>query len=230
MVRKLLLLTKRSRAILTFRPHHAGRRPVLYIVLVILIGIWMPQSAAAKSKKKQQSEVLPPVAKSGPSFEATRDWIVSTLTQYGGYWEDSGGIWHVYSNVAISNSCVLTFQNDQYMNSYKSGSKPFPFDSGVVTIPLGAVTSSTLNQYEGGFFISILTGSISAITQTSGGGLTPAMANYTLDINRAVRPVAGQPTPDNPQDMAKRFLPAFQHMVDICKGTYQAPVQQKQPF
>lgn len=203
---------------------------IFKITTLSVVVLFASQAAQAKKKIPPAPDVPPPVAKSGPSFETTRDWMVSTLNQYGGYWEDSDGIWHVYSNAAISNSCLLTFQNDQYMNSYKSGSRPFPFDSGVVTIPLGAITSAALNQYRGGFFISILTGNISAITQNSGGGLTPAMANYDLDINRMPHPVAGQPMPDSPQDMAKRFLPALQHMVDICKGTYQAPAQQKQPF
>jgi hypothetical protein len=202
--------------------------------LLALAGMLLPQATMGQ-KKTEQTQPPPPVAKSGPSFEATRDWMVSTLSQYGGTDEDSAGVWYVYSNVDISNECVLTLQNTQFQSDYKSGSKPF--ESWTVTIPIGAVTNAAVNQYRGDYFITLQTGGVAALTMTNGIYFNDkrrvpdsAYPNISLDIGRAPQAIAGQPEPDNDIDMAKRFTTAFQHMMDICKGTYQDPAQPKQPF
>ena len=96
---------------------------VATIAVVIFIGMLLTQAAQAKKKQPPASGPPPTATQPGPSFEATRDWIGTTLSQYDCYY--SGGIRIVYANVAISSSRVLTFQSVEFMSSYKSGSKPF---------------------------------------------------------------------------------------------------------
>ncbi len=203
--------------------------------LLLIFVFLAPQLAQAKKKQPPPPQPPPPVAKSGPSFEVTRDWLVSALAQYGGTPSYVSCCWYAYSEAAISNSCVLTFHNDEYQTDYKNGSTPM--ETSTITMPIGAVTNTSLQSYGDSPQLSIQTGNLAAITLTNSFHYNDKLRfpdgsepSFGILIGRQPQVVPGQPMPDSSADMAKRFQAAFQHMVDICKGTYQAPAQQNQPF
>jgi len=204
---------------------------IFEITTLFLVALVAPQAALAKKKTPPAPDVPPPVAKSGPSFEETRDWIVTTVDQYGGH--NLGSQWVVYSNASIDNLCVLRFDSNWYAGDYKKGSKPFAGNSGSVEIPLGAVTSIGHGQM--GFnpndqTIDLQTGNVAAVTYGGGDNFAGSHNEYDLIVDNSPNAAANMPIPASPQSMVPRLTSAFQHMVDICKGTYQAPAQQKQPF
>ena len=124
-----------------------------------------------------------PVAKSGPSFEATRDWLITTLQQYGGSVSHSGSETTrdrddaeiAFQHVQINNAGVLTYtREDKYQHQipgkekfYKAG---FTFHR---TIPLGAITGVQVviktnmnyiaNSYTTTPYIQIKTGNLAVI-------------------------------------------------------------------
>ena len=179
-------------------------------------------SAQAQKKQKVAPDtVAPPVAQSGPSFEATRDWITSTLAGYSGYFKDG----YVYSNFKIDNSCRMTFHLD-FMDDR---GKPIRSSSGDITIPLGALTKveGSIGEYD---FLTFETGNTSAILSSIPQSTAPAFNNYQIFVSRQPPGEPGQPVPAGIVEIIPRLKNAFAHMTEVCKGTYQAPDVQKPPF
>lgn len=179
---------------------------------------------SAQAQKKQKivpDAVPPPVAQSGPSFEATRDWITSTLAAYSGYFPDG----YVYSNFKIDNSCRMTFHLD-FMDDH---GKPIRSSSGDITIPLGALTKveGRIGQYD---ILDFETGNTSAILDNIPQQTAPAYNNYQVFVMREPPGQPGQPVPAGIVEIIPRLEKAFAHMTEVCKGTYQAPDVQKAPF
>lgn len=195
------------------------KRLAIVCVLVML-------SSVAFAHKKNQPDVPAPVAKSGPSFDATRDWITSTLEAYGG--DDENTLWHTVTDVNVSNSCVLTFTVNQFQDDWKNGRIPFPYDSGRITVPMGGVSVAEVNYNDNSQAISFrsLTNA-SIIGDTIQGNTAPAYASYDINVGRQPQAVLGQSAETN---IPVRLANALQHMADICAGTYQAPVATKEPF
>jgi hypothetical protein len=125
----------------------------------------------------------PPVAKTGPSFETTRDWIITTLQQYGGCvnatgteaTRDRSSAEIGFQNVLISNSGILTYtREDKYQHQLPGQKKfykaRFSFNR---KIPLGAITDVQVviktnmnyiaNTYTTTPYVSIKTGNLAVI-------------------------------------------------------------------
>lgn len=125
----------------------------------------------------------PPVAKTGPSFETTRDWIITTLQQYGGCVDATGteatrdrsSTEIGFQDVLISNSGVLTYtREDKYQHQLPGKKKfykaRFSFDR---KIPLGAITDVQVvvktnmnyiaNTYTTTPYVRIKTGNLAVI-------------------------------------------------------------------
>jgi len=125
----------------------------------------------------------PPVAKTGPSFETTRDWIISTLQQYGGDVEitgteatrDRSNTEIGFQDVLISNSGVLTYTREDKYQHQLPGQKKFykARFSFRRKIPLGAITGVEVviktnmnyiaNSYTTVPYVSIKTGNLAVI-------------------------------------------------------------------
>ncbi len=171
-----------------------------------------------------EPDVPPPAAKSGPSFEETRDWIITTMEQYGGYDVDGHS---VFKNVSINNSGRLTFDEYIYSNDYSK-----PDDVRHTTIPLGVITDikGDFTPVRGGSgSIDIKTGNVAAIDYEDSVGAGHDN-HIDIDVQNQPKAVSGQPMPENQWEITKRLVTALQHMTDICKGTYTAPTKTAQPF
>jgi hypothetical protein len=222
----------------------------------------------------------PPVAKTGPSFETTRDWIITTLQQYGGAvnvtgteaTRDRSDTEIGFQDVQINNSGVLTYTREDKYQHQLTGQKKFykARFSFHRKIPLGAITDVQVviktnmnyiaNSYTTIPYLRLITGNLAVIegdcviqndddkdgksvaffekTEIGQGndgydgmGLSSKISDeITLEINRTPDAVPGQPMPVDPEVMARRLAAALQHMVDICKETYQGPAPTPQPF
>jgi hypothetical protein len=150
-----------------------------------------------------------------------------TLSQYG------GGCWNEYykhriEEAHIDNACRLTYKSvmiDKENNKVdKDSTRRY------ASVQLGAVTDVSFVELDNMgcghvFAIKFETGSIAAAFDGYG-----VKSWLQLRIDQSPRASAGAPMPDTPEQMGNRIEKALRHAVDLCRGTYQPPVQPKQPF
>jgi hypothetical protein len=55
-------------------------------------------------------------------------------------------------------------------------------------------------------------------------------ASFDIYIGNNPHVTPGAPLPEDIDQMAPRIQKALQHAVDLCRGTFNAPAQSKQPF
>ena len=166
----------------------------------------------------------PSVAESGPSFEETRDWLISTMEGYATGHYSSDDVGPVYSGFHISNSCVLTFYLTQ-MN----GKKAVQDYSDTVSIPLGAVTD--IGNYVN-YKIRFTTGDPSDPKGHTIYAIRNGARNtdtYELMFNTLYFAGFIELSKSGGQPLIPRLISAFHHMAEVCKGTYQIPVAPKAP-
>jgi hypothetical protein len=194
-----------------------------YAAIATFLLLTLP-AVGQKKQKKNADNVPPPVAQSGPSFEVTRGWLISTLTDYSGSFDFEDR----YSNFQISNACILTFHLGHIPTGDK---KEFKDLSGEITIPLGALTEieGVLNSPDDQR-IDFKTGNTAAILDSIPQQTAPAYDQYSIDIQHTPKNQPGQPLTVSDAEMIPRLVTAFQHMREICEGTYQSPSAPKSPF
>ena len=196
---------------------------------ICAVSVQLAACAGAQVPDQQPADVPPPVAKSGPSFSQTRDFIIAGLSGYGGF--DTGSWRQEISDVHVDNWCRLSFVVKNYLNT--DGFAVNESSSGTVTIPIGAVTAvdetKFLNPSNQG--IEFYTGNADAISmQTLDGAPASASASHVIYISSTPQSRLGQEVPDSDEDMRIRLRKAFSHLVDMCKGRYVSKPEQPQPF
>lgn len=212
-------------------------RTVAATVLVIAISqhhCGLAQSnnthSAARSDAAQGRLVLvhlQTVDGQGATMQETQQWLKQNLEDYG------GGCYNQFfdtkiSNVDIDSACNLTYTNTMVPREHDL--KP---RRGQAFIPLGAVTAVELGTLSGGEcgerqVLTLRTGNLALVRDPEKSGIT--LDWLGIKIGNEPSPVPGSPMPQSVTQMAPRIQKALQHAVDLCRGTFKAPQQSKEPF
>lgn len=188
-----------------------------------------PGGPQAAEQQQQSGDIPPPVAKSGPSFSQTRDFIVAKLSSYGGL-DWTGSMREEISDVHIDNSCNLSFMERKYFASDGNGDAPNASSSGPVTIALGAITQlADVTDGTRDTGIEFVTGNINAISLRIPND-APASSYYAVQILRTPTSQPGAEVTDSAQDMRIHLKNALWHLVGMCKERYFSRPKKLEPF
>jgi hypothetical protein len=230
------------------------------ILTILTIAILLPASAfAGKKKDSQRNQDLQqsndpqqwqvpddtpqspdgtdwlnaPTPDGSPTLKETSDWLAKVLDEYGGNESTERLFESSIKRAKIDNSCNLS-----YLELGLGGGGTIS----KVSVPLGAITSIEIRNNDAGPFVKWETGKLALARYVklhfaSGNTLVEDekyyYAGFFTMIARRPPPISTAPgaeIPQSPEQMAPRIVKALQHAADLCKTTYKAPDQAKEPF